>query len=147
MRASCTTHKLEQKMTVNVNEVFDSLDQRRAAALATIAKYTPEQAAEASRVALMYDRCAVTSIKHAEDTARQLRELFGAPLVKPAMNQTAYLLDMFCECAYDIPTTADQLRAQYADYIHDTTAEGFARDLAMSLDIDFDELARMVNAS
>jgi hypothetical protein len=66
-------------MTVNISEVFDSLDQRRAAALATIAKYTPEQAAEASRVARLYDRCAETSIKHAEDTVRQLRELFGAP--------------------------------------------------------------------
>ena len=65
--------------TININEVFNALDARRVAAQAIVAQYTPAQVAEARRVALLYDRCATTSVKHAEDTARQLRELFGAP--------------------------------------------------------------------
>jgi hypothetical protein len=72
-------------MLIDTKEIFASLDARRAAAEATIAQYTPEQAAEASRVARLYDRCDPTSIKHAEDTARQLREIFGAP--KTDMNK------------------------------------------------------------
>jgi hypothetical protein len=52
--------------TVNMRAVFNSLDTRKAKAEAIIATYTPEQVAEASRVASIYDRCDVTSLKHKE---------------------------------------------------------------------------------
>ena len=52
--------------TVNMRAVFNSLDTRKAKAEAIIAAYTPEQVAEASRVASIYDRCDVTSLKHKE---------------------------------------------------------------------------------
>lgn len=53
--------------TVNMVAVFNSMDTRKAQADAVIAQYTSEQVAEASRVAHLYDRCAVTSLKHKED--------------------------------------------------------------------------------
>lgn len=53
--------------TVNMNAVFNSLDTRKDQADAVIAQYTSEQVAEASRIAHLYDRCAVTSLKHKED--------------------------------------------------------------------------------
>ena len=53
--------------TVNMSSVFNSLDTRKDQADAVIAQYTSEQVAEASRIALLYDRCAVTSLKHKED--------------------------------------------------------------------------------
>ena len=52
--------------TVNMRAVFNSLDTRKAKAEAVIATYTPEQVAEASRIASLYDRCDVTSLKHKE---------------------------------------------------------------------------------
>ena len=52
--------------TVNMTTVFNSLDTRKAKAEAVIATYMPEQVAEASRIASLYDRCAVTSLKHRE---------------------------------------------------------------------------------
>lgn len=53
--------------TVNMVQVFSSMDKRKAEAEAVIAKYTSEQVTEASRIAHLYDRCAVTSLKHKED--------------------------------------------------------------------------------
>lgn len=53
--------------TVNMNAVFNSLDTRKAQAEAVIAQYTSEQVAEASRIAHLYNRCDVTSLKHKED--------------------------------------------------------------------------------
>ena len=58
--------------TVNMRQVFNSMDTRFAEAKATIAQYTAEQVAEASKVALIYNRCHVTSLKHLEDVARIL---------------------------------------------------------------------------
>ena len=58
--------------TVNMFQVFNSMDTRFAEAKATIAQYTAEQVAEASRVALIYNRCHVTSLKHLEEVARIL---------------------------------------------------------------------------
>jgi len=52
--------------TVNMRAVFNSLDTRKANAEAIIATFTPEQVAEASRIASIYDRCDVTSLKHKE---------------------------------------------------------------------------------
>lgn len=70
------THDLvkdkQMQNTVNMTQVFNSMDTRFAEAKATIARYTAEQVAEASRVALIYNRCAVTSLKHLEDVARIL---------------------------------------------------------------------------
>ncbi len=71
---------------VNINEVFTSLDARKAEALATIAKYGEADRAEASRVALIYDRCDQTSIKHLEDTAKFLKRDF-VPLVQTPTNK------------------------------------------------------------
>ena len=62
--------------TINITEVFAGLDARKAEALATIAKYSEADRAEASRVALIYDRCDKTSIKHLSDTARLLKRYF-----------------------------------------------------------------------
>jgi hypothetical protein len=62
--------------TINITEVFAGLDARKAEALATIAKYSEADRAEASRVALIYDRCDKTSIKHLSDTARLLKRDF-----------------------------------------------------------------------
>lgn len=59
---------------INMREVFADCDARKAAAEATIAKYTPEQVAEASRIAQCYDRCDKTSIKHLTAVARILTE-------------------------------------------------------------------------
>lgn len=53
--------------TVNMVAVFNSMDTRKAQADSVIAQYTSEQVAEASRIAHLYDRCAVTSLKHKED--------------------------------------------------------------------------------
>ena len=58
--------------TINMFQVFNSLDARFATAKETIARYTAEEVAEASRVALIYNRCDVTSLKHLEDVARIL---------------------------------------------------------------------------
>lgn len=58
--------------TVNMIAVFNSIDTRKATAEAVIAEYTSEQVAEASRIAHLYDRCDVTSLKHKEDTVRIL---------------------------------------------------------------------------
>lgn len=66
--------------TVNMSQVFNTIDAKRAAAEATIARYTVAQVAEASRVALIYDRCDTTSAKHKIDTARFLVEIFGEPI-------------------------------------------------------------------
>jgi len=66
--------------TVNIAEVFAGLDARKAEALATIAKYSEADRAKASRVALIYDRCDQTSIKHLSDTARLLKRGF-VPIV------------------------------------------------------------------
>lgn len=62
--------------TVNMIEVFSSMDKRKAQAEAVIAQYTNEQIAEASRIARLYDRCDVTSLKHKEDTVRILTRGF-----------------------------------------------------------------------
>lgn len=53
--------------TVNMVQVFSSMDKRKAQAEAVIAQYTSEQVAEASRIAHLYDRCDVSSLKHKED--------------------------------------------------------------------------------
>lgn len=53
--------------TFNMIQVFNSLDTRKAQAEAVIAQYTSEQVAEASRIAHLYNRCDVTSLKHKED--------------------------------------------------------------------------------
>ena len=58
--------------TVNMIQVFSSMDKRKAQAEAVIAQYTSEQVAEASRIAHLYDRCDVSSLKHKEDTVRIL---------------------------------------------------------------------------
>ena len=55
--------------TINMTAVFNSLDTRKAKAEAVMAAYTPEQVAEASRIASLYDRCAATSLKHKEAIA------------------------------------------------------------------------------
>jgi hypothetical protein len=52
--------------TVNMIEVFNSMDKRRAQAEAVIAQYTEEQVAEASRIALLYSHSPVTSLHHKE---------------------------------------------------------------------------------
>ncbi len=52
--------------TVNMIEVFNSMDKRRAQAEAVIAQYTEEQVAEASRIALLYSHSPVTSLHHRE---------------------------------------------------------------------------------
>ena len=44
----------------------------------------------------------------------------------------------------ELPMDADMLRDRYEDFICDTTSEGFARDLALSLPIDFDAILAMV---
>lgn len=62
--------------TVNMLEVFSSMDKRKAQAEAVTAQYTNEQVAEASRVALLYCHCDVTSLKHKEDTVRILTRGF-----------------------------------------------------------------------
>lgn len=101
--------------TININEVFDTLDARRAAAQAVIAQYTAEQVAEASRVALLYDRCETTSVKHAVDTARQLRELFGAPSVifVPA---DGYTQEIFARHGDAVLMTTTDTRDGFAPY-------------------------------
>ena len=58
--------------TVNMTQVFSSMDKRKAQAEAVITQYTSEQVAEASRIAHLYDRCDVSSLKHKEDTVRIL---------------------------------------------------------------------------
>ena len=58
--------------TVNMTQVFSSMDKRKAQAEAVIAQYTSEQVAEASRIAHLYDRCDASSLKHKEDTVRIL---------------------------------------------------------------------------
>lgn len=58
--------------TINMNQVFSSLDKRKAEAEAVIAQHTPEAVAQASRIALIYNRCDVTSLKHKEDIAYYL---------------------------------------------------------------------------
>jgi hypothetical protein len=60
---------------INMNTVFASLDARFAEADAFIAMFTAEQVAEASRIALLYNRCAVTSLSHKEGIVQQLKEL------------------------------------------------------------------------
>lgn len=55
--------------TINMNEVFSTLDTRKAQAESIIAKHTPAQVAEASRIASLYDRCDPSSLKHKEDIA------------------------------------------------------------------------------
>lgn len=62
--------------TVNMIAVFNSMDARKGTAEAVIARYTSEQVAEASRIAHLYDRCDVTSLKHKEDTVRILTRGF-----------------------------------------------------------------------
>jgi len=57
---------------INMTAVFESLDQRKADALKTISSYSEADRAEASRVALIYDRCPVDSIKHLCDVAERL---------------------------------------------------------------------------
>jgi hypothetical protein len=52
--------------TVNMRAIFNAMDTRKAKAEAIIATFTPEQVAEASRIASIYDRCDVTSLKHKE---------------------------------------------------------------------------------
>ena len=49
--------------------MFNSLDARKAKAEAVIATFTTEQVTEASRIARLYDRCDVTSLKHKEAIA------------------------------------------------------------------------------
>lgn len=58
--------------TVNMFQVFNSLDMRRDAAKRTIERFTPEQVQAASNEALIFNRCDKTSIKHLEDIARIL---------------------------------------------------------------------------
>ena len=58
--------------TVNMFQVFNTLDARFATAKAIIARYTAEEVAEASREALLGNRCAPTSLKHLEEVARIL---------------------------------------------------------------------------
>jgi hypothetical protein len=62
--------------TVNMIAVFNSMDTRKAQAEAMLAQYTNAQVAEASRIAHLYDRCDVTSLKHKEDTVRILTRGF-----------------------------------------------------------------------
>lgn len=57
-------------------EVFSSMDKRKAQAEAVTAQYTNEQVAEASRVALLYCHCDVTSLKHREDIVNILKRGF-----------------------------------------------------------------------
>ena len=57
---------------VNMRSVFNSLDTRIATAEAIIATYTPEQVAEASRIARLYDKCDTTSLKHKESIVKIL---------------------------------------------------------------------------
>jgi hypothetical protein len=52
--------------TVNMIEVFNSMDKRRAHAEAVIAQCTEAQVAEASRIALLYSHSPVTSLHHRE---------------------------------------------------------------------------------
>ena len=58
--------------TINMASVFAALDQRKADALATIAKYSEADQIEAARVAQIYDRCDKTSIKHYSNVAAYL---------------------------------------------------------------------------
>lgn len=62
--------------TVNMFEVFNSMDKRKAQAEAVISQHTIEQVAEASRIATLYCHCAVTSLKHKEDIVRILTRGF-----------------------------------------------------------------------
>lgn len=62
--------------TINVHEVFATLDNRKSDALATIAKYSEADQKDASRIAQVYDRCDATSIRHLVNTARILQSKF-----------------------------------------------------------------------
>ena len=64
------------KDIVNMFEVFNSMDKRKAQAEAVISQHTSEQVAEASRIALLYSHCAVTSLKHKEDIVGILKRGF-----------------------------------------------------------------------
>lgn len=64
-------------MLINTAAVFSFLEERRAKAEVILRDYSAEEQAEASRVALIYDRCALTSIKHLEDTAYHAVLIYG----------------------------------------------------------------------
>ena len=64
---------------INMNEIFNSMDTRRAAAEAFIARYSDEQVKEAHRVAKLYSGAHETSISGVEGCARQLVEIYGQP--------------------------------------------------------------------
>jgi len=58
---------------INMNTVFASLDARKAEAEEFISMFSPEQVAEASRVASLY--ASAGSIKHKEAIVKALKEL------------------------------------------------------------------------
>ena len=62
--------------TVNIREVFATLDNRKSDALVTIAKYSEADQIEAARIAQVYDRCDKTSIRHLVNTACILQSKF-----------------------------------------------------------------------
>lgn len=64
-------------MLINTISLFQELDERRERAEVTLRGYSVEERAEASRVALIHDRCAVSSVKHLEDTARFAISIYG----------------------------------------------------------------------
>ena len=57
---------------INMNSVFASLDARKAEAEAFISMFSPEQVAEASRIASLY--ASAGSIKHKEAIVKALKE-------------------------------------------------------------------------
>jgi hypothetical protein len=61
--------------TINMASVFNSFDKRFADADAFIAAYTAEQVEEASRIALLHNRCVPTSLTHLEGIVKQLKSL------------------------------------------------------------------------
>lgn len=58
---------------INMDQVFNSLDARKAEAETFIAMFTAEQVAEASRVASLYSTAG--SIKHKETMVKELKNI------------------------------------------------------------------------
>ena len=96
--------------TINMTEVFNSIDTRKAQALATIAKYSADDRAEASRVASLYDNCAKTSIKHLCDTADILQDRFQPTTKAPTMTHTEYMAFFDKWIFYQFPREEDNWR-------------------------------------
>lgn len=59
--------------TINMIEIFSSLDKRKAEADSFIAMFPCQQVQEASRIASIYDNCDKSSLKHKEAIVKILK--------------------------------------------------------------------------